>query len=196
MRFCEKDGCNQPVFSTCKISRKGYCRSHQYLKESFDRRSITQRGIDKHKEEQKKRPKGWFNEEFIADQAGFEAAAEEQESDIWLWFKRQRKYMKGVCEHCGGKTERDNDKTFHFSIAHLLEKSKFKSVATHPENWIELCYYGNSCHTNFDNKMINLIDLNCFDSVIDKFVKIYPHIAADEKRRIPPILIEYMKNEI
>ena len=52
MKFCKASNCEYPVFSTCKISRKGYCKSHQHLKESFDSRSITQRGLDKHKKQQ------------------------------------------------------------------------------------------------------------------------------------------------
>ncbi len=52
MRFCNATNCEQPVFSTCKISKKGYCKSHQHLKENFDSRSITQRGVDKRKKEQ------------------------------------------------------------------------------------------------------------------------------------------------
>jgi hypothetical protein len=69
-------------------------------------------------------------------------------------------------------------------------------VATHPDNFLELCFYGNSCHTNFDNKMLDLIEMNCFDTIIEKFTKIYPAIAQEEKRRIPSILIEYLKVEL
>ena len=46
MRFCNASNCEQPVFG------KKYCKSHQHLREDFDSRSITQRGIDKHKKEQ------------------------------------------------------------------------------------------------------------------------------------------------
>lgn len=111
------------------------------------------------------------------------------------WFREVQKSMTGKCMNCMGKTEA-HTKHFKNSIAHILPKAYFKSVATHPDNFLELCFYGNSCHTNFDNKMIDLIDLNCFDTVIQKFVKIYPHIAKEERRRIPPILIEYLKTEI
>jgi len=43
MKFCNASNCSNPVFG------KGYCRNHQYMREDFDRRSIVQRGIDKHK---------------------------------------------------------------------------------------------------------------------------------------------------
>ncbi len=111
------------------------------------------------------------------------------------WFKERRKEMTGVCSNCGGKSCKDDDKYYKFSIAHLLPKAYFKSVATHPDNWLELCHFGNSCHAQMDNKMLDLIDMNCFDTIIQKFVKIYPSIANEEKRRIPPILIEYLNTE-
>lgn len=116
-------------------------------------------------------------------------------AELDRFFKDMQKRMTGRCENCGGKTEAFT-KHFKNSIAHILPKAYFKSVATNENNWLELCFYGNSCHTNFDNKMIDLIDMNCFDTIIQKFTKIYPFIAADEKRRIPPILIEYLKTEL
>jgi hypothetical protein len=111
------------------------------------------------------------------------------------WFKAQRKSMTGKCQHCGGKTMKDDDTKYHYSIAHLLPKAYFPSVATHKDNWIELCFYGQSCHTNLDNGALDLIDLNCFDEVIKKFVAMYPSIEKEERRRIPSILLNYLEVE-
>lgn len=113
--------------------------------------------------------------------------------ELQRWFLDRRAEMKGFCQHCGGKTEKDTD-NFICSIAHILEKSHVKSVATHPSNWIELCFYGNSCHTNFDNKMLDIMDLNCFDDVIEKVTTMYPSIAPLELRRIPKILRDYIED--
>ena len=46
MKFCKASNCENPVFG------KNYCKQHQYLREDFDSRSITQRGLDKHKKQQ------------------------------------------------------------------------------------------------------------------------------------------------
>jgi hypothetical protein len=116
-------------------------------------------------------------------------------AELQRWFEGRRKEMKGVCANCGGKSCKDSDKYFKFSIAHLLPKAYFKSVATHPDNWIELCYFGKSCHTNLDNLSLDITDLSCFDSVIEKVVKIYPSIAKEERRRIPKVLLEYIEVE-
>lgn len=116
--------------------------------------------------------------------------------ELWRWFEKQRERMTGKCAHCGGKTQKHDNDTFHYSIAHILPKSIFKSIATHDESWIELCYYGNSCHTNYDHHTLDLADLNCFDLVIEKITKLYPHIAPSERRRIPAILLEYIKTNL
>lgn len=111
------------------------------------------------------------------------------------WFAERREEMKGKCAHCGGKTMKYNGDKFYYSIAHILPKAYFKSVATHPDNWIELCFYGESCHTNYDNHMIDIMDLNCFDDVISKFVRMYPDIDKEERRRIPAVLLQYVEIE-
>lgn len=116
-------------------------------------------------------------------------------AELQRWFLDRRSEMVGKCANCGGQTNKDDDKYYRYCIAHLLPKAYVKSVATHPDNWLELCYFGKGCHSMLDNSMIDLIDLNCFDSVIEKFVKIYPHIATEEKRRIPKVLIEYVEVE-
>lgn len=116
---------------------------------------------------------------------------DDNKEDLWDWFRERRKEMKGVCAHCGESTTKKDDAKFHYSIAHILPKRLFPSVATHKDNWIELCFWGNSCHTNFDNYMLDMIDMNCFDQIIEKFIRMYPDIAPQEKRRIPAILIEY-----
>jgi len=115
--------------------------------------------------------------------------------ELERWFLDRRKEMTGFCKHCGGQTTRDNDEFYKCSIAHILPKAYFKSVATNEHNWIELCFWNNSCHTNLDNKMLDLIDLNCFDLVIERFAKMYPSIAKEERRRIPKVLMEYLETE-
>lgn len=109
-----------------------------------------------------------------------------------LWFEERHKEMTGVCAHCGGKTEKGKE-TYKCSVAHLLPKAYFPSVATHPSNYLELCFYGSSCHTNFDANMLDITDLNCFAEAIEKFNRIYPSIAKEERKRIPEALLQYLE---
>lgn len=112
------------------------------------------------------------------------------------WFDDRRKQMSGVCKHCGGKSCKNDDKYFKFSIAHILPKRIFKSVATHPLNWIELCFWDNSCHTNFDNNTLDMISLNCYDEVIEKFISMYPEIDKSERKYIPDVLMQYINIDL
>lgn len=115
--------------------------------------------------------------------------------DLASWFEDRRKEMTGRCLHCGGISCKDNDKYFKFSIAHILPKRLFASVATHPLNWVELCFWSNSCHTNFDNNILDITQLNCFDAVIARVAAMYPDIDRKERKYIPDVLLQYIEVE-
>jgi hypothetical protein len=106
------------------------------------------------------------------------------DSEMDLFFKSMRKSMKGKCLFCGADTMKKDDDKFHFSLAHLLQKSVFKSVATHPDNIIELCFYNNSCHTNFDNGMITwefIKDSKEWEIIKEKLLEVLPLVAENER---------------
>ena len=126
---------------------------------------------------------------------GIQEKVDTSAAELTRWFEERRKEMVGRCANCGGDTKKYDDKYYRYSIAHLLPKAYVKSVKTHPCNWLELCYFGNGCHPQYDEHKLDLIDMACFDQVITKIVKIYPFIAPEEKRRIPAILLEYINVE-
>lgn len=167
MKTCLHETCKYPVFG------KGYCKIHQWKRTDNKlkpiRRTALKRGTFKPKE---------------------------YDGNINLWFDTVHSSLTGVCSHCGGKSCKGDPTYWKFSIAHILEKSHFPSVATHPSNFLELCHFGSSCHANYDNKMLGLMDLNCFNEVIDKFCKMYPSIAPAERRRIPSVLMQYVEVEL
>jgi hypothetical protein len=111
------------------------------------------------------------------------------------WFQARRKEMQGRCLHCGEKTTKHQDNWYKCSIAHILPKRLFKSVATHESNWVELCFWKNNCHGNYDYNILDITELNCYDLVIERFIAMYPDIAPKERRFIPDALLQYVKNE-
>lgn len=111
------------------------------------------------------------------------------------WFKERRKEMTGKCHHCGGASCRDSNQYYKFSICHILPKAYFPSVATHQYNWVELCFWNKNCHGNMDNKMLDLIEMNCWDEIVTKFCIIYPDISLNERKRIPDVLLQYIETE-
>lgn len=105
------------------------------------------------------------------------------------WFLDRRKEMTGVCEcGCGKPSSKKDDQWFKSSIAHILPKSKVKSVATHPLNWIEMNHW-DGCHTNMDNKGSDLWpNMACWDIIVQRFLLMYPSINPKERRHIPQVL--------
>lgn len=163
-------GCFDFAFSRNK------CKFHAGLEN-------TQKRIDKAK-----------NDIHVTDE--LRTKVESNNAELNRWFNERRKEMTGFCANCGGKSCKNDDKYFKFSIAHILPKAYFGSVKTHADNWIELCFWGQSCHTNYDNKILDITELNCFDQAIIKFQKIYPFIAAKERRRIPDTLLQYLNTDL
>lgn len=117
-------------------------------------------------------------------------------SELDRWFQARRREMKGVCLHCGEKTTKHQDEWYRAGICHILPKRIFKSVATHPLNWIELCFWKNNCHGNFDNYTLDITELVCYDLVIERFIAMYPDINPKERRYIPNALKQYVINDI
>lgn len=108
------------------------------------------------------------------------------DSAMDIFFQSQRKRMTGRCIFCNNPTNKNDDEKFHFSIAHILPKACFGSVATHESNWIELCFWGeNSCHTNLDNGKIEWLtirDSKEWEAIAEKLHNILPAVAEEERK--------------
>lgn len=79
-----------------------------------------------------------------------------------------------VCVNCGCKIQAHYNP--HWNVAHILPKQKYKSVMTHPENFIILCSSkdqdnGIDCHTRFDNNIMDIPSMPCFPLAKKKFEK-------------------------
>jgi hypothetical protein len=116
------------------------------------------------------------------------------DKELKIWFPQRRLEMTGICMHCGNPTCKYDDLYYKHSVAHILPKAIFKSIRAHPLNWIELCFWGNNCHTNYDNKILEISKMNCYDIIIERFSKIYPFISSSEHRRIPDALMQGLFN--
>ena len=128
----------------------------------------------------------------MSERRKVELSYKPNESELDIWFEERRTEMTGKCWHCNENSCKDDDKYFKFSIAHILPKAYFDSVKTHPLNWIELCFWNKSCHTNFDNLFLDITELNCYNTVIERFIAMYPEIDNKEKKRIPVALLNYV----
>lgn len=118
----------------------------------------------------------------------------DNKQNLEQWFLDGDKQATGKCRHCGGRTCKGDPLFYKHSQAHILPKRLFPSVATHPLNRVELCFWENNCHGNFDNGTLDLMDMNCFDEIIEKFIAIYTEIAPAERKYIPDVLLQYLTN--
>lgn len=114
------------------------------------------------------------------------------EKALSKWFKDRHSEMTGKCANCGGKTQK-GQKNYKCSVCHILPKAIFPSVATHPLNFIELCFYEESCHTNLDNGIIDVSKMKCYKLIIVRFLKIYPSIAKNERKNIPDVFMQHLQ---
>lgn len=78
---------------------------------------------------------------------------------------------KPFCENCGRMLNMNYNP--HWNIGHILPKQRYKSVMSHPDNWIGLCTSkeGGDCHHKFDNDISSIENLKCFEKAKRKFDK-------------------------
>jgi hypothetical protein len=135
-----------------------------------------------------------------------EAKGKGGDSELDLFFDAMLKKCTGKCLFCNSKTtaidpsfyrddnekwsQEANDRKYErtietmkrASIAHLLAKAIFPSVATNEDNWIELCW---SCHTSFDSGKITwelVFDSKERDIVKEKLLNVLPVVAMEERK--------------
>lgn len=127
-----------------------------------------------------------------------EAKVINSDSELDKWFEERRKEMTGICANCGGKTGKEDDKFYRHSIAHILPKrdSMFPSVATVNYNWVELCFWGNSCHSKYDSSWESAAKMRIWPFVIHNVNILYPRLKSEEKARLPEVLIQEIKPEL
>lgn len=118
-------------------------------------------------------------------------------AELKLWFSERRNQMTGYCDNCGNRTCKNDDRTYHYSLHHILPKAYFPSIATNQNNWLELCMWGEkSCHRNLEDGHLDMTEMSCWDKIVERFLAMYPSIADNEKRRIPDILMKYVKDNL
>lgn len=107
--------------------------------------------------------------------SGTNKRRKEQRKDLPAFFATAIQAMqeKPVCQNCGAPIKAWFNPTWN--IAHILKKSVYKSVATHPENFVILCAHKdeqNNCHEKFDGALSNRINMPVFNLALQKFVKL------------------------
>lgn len=99
------------------------------------------------------------------------------------------KVLSGICECCGQPYTPCTHMGLSVHVAHILPKSLFPEVATHPKNWFEASWMH---HTQFDSTYDGLF-LNKFEQFIPELrnrFKEFEHLILDEHRRFIPSFLQ------
>lgn len=98
------------------------------------------------------------------------------------WFQERRKQLTGVCQcGCAEPSSKKDDTWYKASIAHIYPKAIFKSISTHPLNYVERGFWS-GCHTNMDNKGMELWPgMADFDDIKAKVQILSPLLTKEEK---------------
>ncbi len=98
------------------------------------------------------------------------------------WFYDRRLQMTGNCLNCNRNSSKDSDIYYKYSIAHILPKSEtngFPSVATDPNNWLELCI---DCHTRYDSNWENARKMEVWQYAKFKF-SLFKHKVTEKHKK-------------
>lgn len=168
MRTCSHYGCNDVVFGTDRNTRLGYCRRHQWDRTDIDHRSIIQKAISKNASK---------NE--ISKVRGLIDNSEENKRryELEVFFKNAAIEIakNPYCIECGKFIP---SKFYRAATAHVMPKSTFLSVATHPKNYLIL---GASCCHDKTHRIDTFSKMKCFPIAIEHFYQFEKEIKENHK---------------
>lgn len=121
-----------------------------------------------------------------------EESAKPSTTDLQAWYEHIMKTEKPVCWETGEKIDKKDKKGWHGSIAHILPKKTFKSVATHPKNYLILKMWGGT-HARYDVSWLSASKMKVWPTAVKRFIQIYPHIADSEKKYLPDVLLKELE---
>lgn len=108
--------------------------------------------------------------------------AEKQiKTELDKWFAEIATFIKvdPFCDNCG---EPIPEKYYKHASAHILPKSIFISVMTHPLNWLKLgatC----GCHHEFDSSVESASKMKIFGKAVERF-KTFEHLITEKHKHL------------
>lgn len=128
-----------------------------------------------------------------------EVAAEKElrsggETELQNWYATIMKKEEGKCWETEERIDKNDTFGWHGSIAHILPKGDYPSVATHPLNYMILKMWGGT-HGQYDSSWENASKMKVWQHCCKVFNILYPLLTAEEKRKLPDVIIQEINPE-
>lgn len=117
------------------------------------------------------------------------------DTDLQQWYARIMETENPVCWETGERINKADKKGWQGSIAHVLPKSLFPSVATHPQNYMILKMWGGT-HGQYDSSWENASKMKVWGHACKIFNILYPLLTREEKAKLPDVIIQEIKPEL
>ena len=112
---------------------------------------------------------------------------QEERKDFPMFFLKaiERLKLNPICQNCNCQINAEYNPSWN--IAHILAKSKYKSVSTHPENYIFLCSgkdaSGKNCHAYFDEYIVDRPTMPVYPIAKEKYLKFQDEVLEVGRER-------------
>lgn len=126
------------------------------------------------------------NTKLVKSANGEKEPATPTRTPLVLWYEEKMQNSVRCCENCGKPLYDLSQVDWHGSQAHLLPKSLFPSVATHPDNHAVLGRW--CCHGRYDSNWMTASRMSVWPEAVRRLRRVIPLLAEKEQGRIPPEL--------
>ena len=178
-RFCEfENGCDNLVFGTDRNTRKGFCKSHQWCRTDLSKLSISQRAIEKHKEEKSNKSFDNKVKEIVSREEKGDKIVRTTMAEVTAFWRGAASVIavNPYCWECGDYISKED---YRNSTAHIFPKSIFLSVAYNEWNYLVLgvrCGCHHKTHT-----LSTFSQMSIFPTAVNRYLKFGNLITENHK---------------
>ncbi len=130
----------------------------------------------------------------IAEEKAEKASRGGEETELQKWYKKIMDEEPGKCWETGERIDKSDTFGWHGSIAHVLPKNDYPSVATHPQNYMILKMWGGT-HGQYDSSFENASKMKIWPYAVKIINILYPLLTQEEKRKLPEVVLQEINPE-
>lgn len=120
---------------------------------------------------------------------------DKEQTELQKWYAAIMEKEEGRCWETGERINKDDKMGWHGSIAHVLPKSDYPSVSTHPLNYMILKMWGGT-HGQYDSSWENASKMKIWPYAVKIINILYPLLNREERARLSEIIVQEIKPEV